>query len=172
MSDLTIREETAADGWCVDRIQEGAFGRPGEAALVRALRAAVWPRLSLVGELRGEVVGHIFFSPVSIEGIAPSPPAGGLAPLAVSPHAQRRGVGSALVRAGLRACIPVGWRAVFVLGSPAYYARFGFVSAPALGLRYGSEELDLAFQVIELVPGSLSGCGGLVRYHPAFASVT
>ena len=58
---------------------------------------------------------------------------------------------------------------LFVLGSPAYYSRFGFRSAPARDLRYGGEPLDSAFQVLELVPGALAGSRGWVRYHPAFA---
>lgn len=171
MPELSIREESHADHARVEQIHETAFGRPAEAALVRALRASAKPRISLVAELRGEVIGHVFFSPVSIEPAAPSPPAAGLAPLAVVPQAQHRGAGSALVSAGLRACVFVGWKVVFVLGSPAYYSRFGFVSAPALGLRYESEAFDSGFQVFELAPGALSGCSGRVLYHPAFAFV-
>jgi putative acetyltransferase len=169
--EFRIRKESPADHAGVDRIQQSAFGRTEEARLVRALRSSAKPRLSLVAELRGEVIGHIYFSPVWIEGATPSPPAAGLAPLAVSPPLQHQGAGSALVSAGLRACASLGWELVFVLGPPAYYSRFGFVSAPALGLRYGSEAFDSAVQVVELAPGVLSHCRGWVLYHPAFALV-
>lgn len=84
---------------------------------------------------------------------------------------QRQGAGSALVRAGLEACVLLGWKAVFLLGNPAYYSRFGFVLAAPLGLRYESESFDSAFQVVELIPEALSGCTGWVRYHDAFAKV-
>jgi putative acetyltransferase len=126
----------------------------------------------MVAELRGRLVGHIFFSPVAIDGPGASPPSAGLAPLAVAPDVQRRGAGSALIRAGLDACVLLaGWRAVFLLGDPAYYSRFGFVLAAPLGLRYENESFDPAFQALELAGGALSGCTGWVRYHEAFAKV-
>lgn len=171
MPEPTIREETPADHLQVDRIQEAAFGRSAEAELVRTLRASARPGLSLVAELEGELVGHVFFSPVRIEGPAASPLAAGLAPLAVAPEQQRRGAGSALVRAGLEACVALEWRAVFLLGDPAYYARFGFELAAPRGLRYESEAFDPGFQLVELEPGALSGCTGWVRYHEAFANL-
>jgi putative acetyltransferase len=89
----------------------------------------------------------------------------------VHPHAQRQGVGTALIRAGLRRCSAMGWQAVFLVGDPAYYSRFGFVLAAPMGLRYQSQAFDSAFQVLELTPGALAGCRGLVLYHEAFARV-
>lgn len=171
MPEPAIREESPADQLRVDEIQEAAFGRTAEADLVRTLRTSARPGLSLVAELEGELVGHVFFSPVRIEGPADSPAAAGLAPLAVSPQHQRRGAGSALVRAGLEACVPLGWKAVFLLGDPGYYARFGFELAAPRGLHYESEAFDAAFQLVELEPGALSSCTGWVRYHEAFADV-
>ena len=171
MPDFTIREEASRDHGRVRQILEAAFGRPDEAELVATLRTSAAPRLSLVAELRGEPVGHIFFSPVCIEGPALSPPSAGLAPLAVAPEFQRQGAGSLLVRAGLAACVTLEWQAVFLLGAPAYYARFGFVLAAPLGLRYESELFDSGFQVLELVGGALSDCRGRVRYHEAFSKL-
>ena len=135
------------------------------------LRVAAEPQLSLVAARDGEPVGHVFFSPIRIEGPSPAPAAAGLAPLAVLPEAQGRGVGAALVRAGLAACAPLGWGAVFLLGDPAYYRRFGFVPAAPRGFRYGDGSAGAAFQVIELAPGALAGCSGQVHYHPAFAGL-
>lgn len=169
MSRLEIRPERPSDTARVDEIQRAAFGQADEARLVEALRERAKPYLSLVAELSGELVGHVMFSPVSIEGSGDPPPLAGLAPLAVAPEAQGRGAGSALVRAGLRDCISLGWQAVFLLGHPAYYSRFGFVLAAEQGLRYESEAYDPAFQLIELVPDALSGCSGWVRYHEAFS---
>lgn len=171
MPEFLIRDETPSDHAYVDRILEAAFGRPNEAELVRKLRESAQPQLSLVAEVGGEVVGHVFFSPVSIEGPSASPPVAGLGPLAVAPELQRGGAGSALVRAGLAACIPLGWQAVFLLGNPAYYSRFGFVLAAPLGFRYESELFDSAFQVVDITPAALSGCRGWVRYHEAFAEL-
>ena len=171
MTEFTIRSEKRADETPVDAIVEAAFGRPAEVALVRELRRSAEPRLSLVAEHRGELIGHVFFSSVTIEATPPSPPVAGLAPLAVAPSVQGQGAGSALVRAGLEACLTLGWQAVFLLGSPAYYARFGFELAASRGLRYESESFDSAFQCLELVPGALANRAGCVRYHAAFDQV-
>lgn len=171
MSGVRVRPETAADHARVDEIQRAAFGRDEEAALVRALRAQARPQISLVAERAGRLVGHVFLSPVTIEGPASPPPVGGLAPVGVDPEHQGQGVGSALVRAGLREAAAIGWQAVFLLGDPAYYARFGFTLAAPAGLRYESELFDPAFQTIELVPGALAGQRGWIRYHDAFRGV-
>ena len=163
-----IRAETPADHARVFAVQRAAFGQDDEAELVVALRAEAHPQLSLVAELDGRVVGHAFFSPVSARPPDLLPPACGFAPLGVHPDQQARGVGSALVRAGLAGCAELGWQAVFLVGNPAYYGRFGFVPASRFGLRYGVEALEPAFQARELRPGALRACRGRVRYHPAF----
>jgi putative acetyltransferase len=163
----TIRTETEADFARVFELQAAAFGRRNEAELVNALRRAAVPHVSLVAE-EADIVGHIFFSPVGLEGEPGAPPLGGLAPVAVEPAKQRRGIGSALVRAGLEACAPLGWRAVFLVGSPAYYSRFGFVAAAPLGFSYGDPQMDPALQLLELEAGAVSGQRGRVVFHPAF----
>ena len=167
---ISVRPEAASDFDSIDAVHAQAFGRPGEAALVRALRREAQPWLGLVAEQlvagdAGRVVGHIAFSPVQIEG--GSPPALGLGPLAVEPALQKRGIGSALMRAGLARCAEIA-RIVVVLGHADYYPRFGFRPASPLGLRYRSEVFDPSFFVLELAPGALSGISGWVRYHEAF----
>ncbi len=163
-----IRHEKPSDFAAVFAVQEAAFGRPNEARLVELLRSGVHPQLSLVAELDSRVVGHVFFSPMRIESARPAPPVGGLAPVGVLPELHRRGIGSALIREGLRQCVDFGWRAVFLLGDPAYYSRFGFVLAAPLGVRYRHESFDPAFQVLELAPGALDRCEGWAHYHEAF----
>jgi len=150
-------------------VHEAAFGRPNEATLVDALRASAHPQISLVADVDGEVVGHVFFSPVSIQPAAHTPPLAGLAPVAVHPTYQGRGIGAALIRAGLQRCSQYDWRAVFLVGNPAYYSRFGFVLAAPLNLTYGDPAFDRALQVVELTRGALDGCRGRVCFHPAFA---
>ncbi len=149
---MRVRDERPADRARVSAVHAAAFERPNEANLVDALRAAANPHISLVAEEEGEVVGHVFFSPVSIESHAGAPPLAGLAPVAVDPAHQGRGVGSALIRAGLHRCPEKGWRAVFLVGNPVYYSRFGFVPAAPLGFTYGAPEFDAALQVTELRP--------------------
>jgi putative acetyltransferase len=168
---LVVRPEAPADHERVQEVHEAAFGRPDEARLVEALRRSERPTLSLVAEWAGRVEGHVFLSPVAIEGAADAPPAAGLAPLGVAPAVQGRGVGGALMRAALSRAPSLGWRAVFLLGDPGYYARFGFVLAAPRGFHYESPAFDSAFQMRELAPAALSGLGGFVRYADAFASV-
>jgi putative acetyltransferase len=168
---LRIRPEAPADRKSVFAVEAGAFARRNEAELVDAMRPSADPMLSLVATLAEEVVGHIFFSPVAIESRRVATPAAALGPVAVEPAHQGKGVGSSLVRAGLAGCSEHGWRAVFLVGNPAYYSRFGFVLAAPLGLHYGSGDplFDSVFQVVELDAGALAECKGRVEFHPAFA---
>ena len=166
---ISIRPETAADRAAVRGANEAAFGRPNEAGLVDALRASARPLVSLVAVEEGRVVGHILFSPVTIEGPQGVSAALGLGPMAVRPERQNRGIGSLLVRAGLEACSALGETVVVVLGHPHYYPRFGFVPAATKGLRCEYPVPDDVFMVTELVPGALRGRTGLVKYHPEFA---
>jgi putative acetyltransferase len=171
---ILIRAETAEDRALVRRVNELAFGRPNEADLVDALRENVHPHISLVAIVDDELVGHIFFSPVSIESIESgdhSFVAMGLAPMAVLPAYQRRGIGSQLVREGLKESHRLGYDIVVVLGHPNYYPRFGFVRASLKGLRSEYNLADEAFMVAELKPDALAGCSGLVRYHSEFGRV-
>jgi putative acetyltransferase len=92
-----------------------------------------------------------------------------LAPLAVAPELQRRGIGSALVEAGLREAHGAGYEAVVVLGPADYYPRFGFIAAGRYGLRSEYDTADDSFMAVELVPGALDGCSGLVKYPPEFS---
>jgi len=168
---LTIRREEERDRGSVFRVNELAFGRSGEAKLVDALRAGAQPTISLVAEQEGQVVGHIFFSPVAIESETETSTAIGLAPMAVLPARQRQGIGSQLVRAGLAECQGLGQNAVVVLGHPEFYPRFGFVPASRFGLRCEYPVPDEVFMAAELAPGVLAGRQGLVKYGPEFASV-
>ncbi len=168
---LEIREEKPGDSAAVHRVNELAFGRSNEADLVDALRAAPCSHLSLVAVKDGLIVGHIFFSPVSIESIDTSFSALGLAPMAVLPECQKQGIGSELVRAGLRECAKRGHPVVVVLGHPGFYRRFGFSTAKDKGITCEYPVPDEVFMVAELTPGTLKGRSGVVKDRPEFASV-
>jgi putative acetyltransferase len=138
---VLIRRETAADVPDVRAVVEAAFVRPEEPAVVpdevRLLDALRddpgWePALSLVATAPegGAVLGHV----VCTWGSVDRTPTLGLGPLAVRPDHQRRGVGAALVHAVLGAADACGAPLVALLGSPAYYGRFGFVPATHLGV--------------------------------------
>lgn len=163
-----VRPEQPGDAADVTRIHEAAFPTPDEARLVALLRENGKAQVSLVAVSGGRVVGHILFSPVTIDDWPIT--GSGLAPVAVLPDCQGRGVGSRLVRAGLEACRALGMPFAVVLGGPGYYRRFGFERASEQGL--GNEySVDEEFMVLELRPGSLPPEGGLVRYAPEFAGV-
>lgn len=166
---MEIRPERPEDVPSIRRVNELAFARAGEADLVDALRKAADPFLSLVAVIDDQIAGHILFSEVSVEGTA-SCRMMGLAPMAVLPEYQNRGIGSRLIEEGFKACARLGMGAVAVLGHPEYYPRFGFESASKHGLRCEYDVPDEVFMVKELQPGALSGCRGLIRYRPELAA--
>lgn len=166
-----VRKESPQDYEAVRRVNELAFEQPDEADLVDTLRGVAQPQLSLVAVADGQVVGHIFFSPVVIESGDSELTAVALAPMGVLPEYQRRGIGSELVKQGLIECRQLGITVVVVIGHPNYYPRFGFSPAGARGLQCEYKVPDEAFMVIELKPGSLRGEGGLVKFPPEFANV-
>jgi putative acetyltransferase len=167
---VKIRAERPGDVAAIDAVNRAAFNQPNEATLVVLLREQASPLVSLVAETDGALVGHVLFSPVTLTGYADAAIMG-LAPMAVMPAMQRRGVGSMLARAGLDACIRLGADAVVVLGHARYYPRFGFSPASAFGLRCEYDVPDEAFMALELQAGRLTGKSGTIRYHAAFAQV-
>lgn len=173
---LVLRPELPSDTAAIHRVNAAAFETDAEARLVDALRAAGALTLSLVAvaEPGATVVGHIAFSPVTVtrEGEAGAAVSGiGLAPMAVLPEVQRRGVGTRLVEEGLKRLRSMGHRFCVVLGHPGFYPRFGFVPASRHGLRWEQPAADEAFQVLALSPGGLDGVAGVVRYRPELSGL-
>lgn len=165
-----IRDEQAGDEEAIFAVHAAAFPTDAEARLVDALRGARHLVLSLVAEIEGRVIGHVAWSPVSVEGCSSVPSALGLAPVAVLPAEQHRGVGGALVRTGLERCRSAAVPFVVVLGEPAYYGRFGFVPASRFALLDEHGGAD-AFMVQATSPSGLDGVRGLVRYGLEFAAL-
>jgi len=162
-----IRPERVEDVEAIDVVHAAGFPTPAESRLVRLLRETGKLTVSLVAEDRGEVVGHVAFSPVSASA---GPEGAGLAPVGVLPSHRRQGIAARLVEVGLATCRLAGYGWAVVLGDPSYYARFGFRPAREFGLsdEYGGGD---AFQAIELIPETIPLDGGLVRYAPEFASL-
>jgi putative acetyltransferase len=123
---ITIRSEITEDRESVWNVNQTAFDGDDEANLVDALRDGGFVVASIVAELNDEIAGHILFSHVSILTEHRSVDAVSLAPMAVSPEYQRQGVGSNLVKTGLKACREHEHRIAVVLGHPDFYPRFGF----------------------------------------------
>jgi putative acetyltransferase len=164
---IEIRQETADDYSAVRDVNIRAFGGNAEAQLVELLRAAKKAVVSLVAVSQGRVVGHILFSSVTVAQTAENFRGVGLAPMSVLPEFQNQGIGSRLVRDGLKACKEEGYDAVVVLGHTKYYPRFGFSRAKDHGLDNEYSELD-SFMVLELKEGVLRTTSGLVKYASEF----
>jgi putative acetyltransferase len=165
---MILRPEAPDDIPSIRRLTDAAFvgadhSSQTEGAIVDALRTAGALTLSLVVEQDGEIIGHVAFSPVLIDGRN----GGwfGLGPVSVQPDLQRCGVGSALIRAGLEELGRRGAEGCVVLGDPDYYGRFGFSSDHAL--RYG--DVPLAYFQSRLLGGE--AVAGEVTYHPGFEAV-
>ena len=163
---VVVRAEVAADRGDVRRVNELAFEGASEADLVEALHRDGLVLSSLVAEIDGGVVGHILFSRMWVDGADGSLDAACLAPLAVAPPHQRRGIGGLLISRGLEEIRRLGERLVIVVGHPEYYPRFGFEPAQPRGL--SSPFPPEAFMAMELTPGALRGVAGAVRYPAAF----
>ena len=164
---IEIRREREQDFAEVYRVNSLAFEQEDEAKLVEKLRKN--PHISLVAEADGKIVGHIFFSSMTLENEKTE--FTGLAPMAVLPEFQNQGIGSKLVRGGLEVCAAEGFTAVFVLGHPDYYPRFGFETAKLKGFACEWDVPEEAFMVVELKKGALKNKSGLVKYQPEFAEV-
>ena len=167
---MIIRPEKENDRDAVFTINASAFETPSEATLVDVLREHAQPVVSLVAEENRNVVGHIMFSPVVLSE-NPDLKVMGLAPMAVAPEHQRKGIGSALVRAGLEQCRQLGFVGVVVLGHPEFYPRFGFSPSSRFGIDSDYEVPEEVFMAMELEPEALSGKTGRVKYHHAFSNV-
>ncbi|MCK5931338.1 MAG: N-acetyltransferase [Fulvimarina manganoxydans] len=165
-----IRVEAEGDADAIRALTHAAFeaaphASGTEPAIIDALRVADALSLSLVACEDGAdghepILGHIAFSPVSIE----SGEAGwyGLGPLSVQPDRQREGIGTALVRDGLARLRKMGARGCVLIGDPAYYARFGFENRA--GLTYRGLPEDYVQRLVITPPAPT----GEIHYHPAF----
>ena len=161
---MLTRLEEPSDAQAIHTLLATAFPTDAEAKLVDALRASGRLLLSLVAEVEGEIVGHVAFSPTTVDG---KPMGWGMAPVAVKPDFQRQGVGGRLIQEGLWRAAAIWVPFVVVLGHPKYYPKFRFKKASDFGLRnvYGADE---AFMVVELYEGALPTGGGLVEYCEEF----
>jgi putative acetyltransferase len=160
---MDVRDESPSDWNAVYRAVSSAFGQSAEAELIKELREAGDSVFSLVAEEDGQIVGHVLLSRMA----APFP-ALALAPVSVIPTRQRSGIGSALVERAVNRARSEGWAAIFVLGDPNFYERFGFDREAAAG--FTSPYVGSHFMVLKLSP-SLPATTGELRHAPAFATL-
>lgn len=166
---MIIREESALDLDAIRAVNVAAFeGHPfshqTEHLIVEELRTAGALTVSLVAEIDGRVVGHVAFSAASIGDTSDGWFL--LGPLAVLPQYQDRGIGSALVDAGLDTLRSAGARGCVLVGDPAFYGRFGFRQRPGVTFH------DVAGEYVLCLPLSGDTPTGEVSPHPAFSAGT
>ena len=171
MVDVTIRAETIDDYNSVHQILLAAFDGTGEATLVDKLRDKGVDDISLVAQNGGgHLVGHIMFSPVTLENHTDARILG-LAPVAVMPDEQGKGHGGALIKAGIEEAQKMGVQAIVLLGHAGYYPRFGFKPSIDYDISCEYDVPAENFMVLELVDGALSNVSGCIQYHPVFAEL-
>lgn len=168
---LEYRHETPDDVAGVREVNLKAFPTALEADLVDALRQRLDPWLSFVVHDGDKTVGHVLYTPVTPEPV-PSRPLACLAlgPMAVHPDHQGRGIGSTLVDWSLSEVERAHEvAAIFVLGHPEWYPRFGFQPAAHYGIRIGLDAPAEAFLAKAVSGGALAALkGSSIHYHPAF----
>jgi putative acetyltransferase len=168
---VTIRFERPEDAAQVRHANELAFGQAMEADLVDKLRQACTDTLSLVAE-DDTIVGYIFFTPVLVESAERRVLGMALAPMAVLPDRQRRGIGSQLVRRGLNILRDRGCPFVVLVGHPEFYPRFGFEPCSAHGITSQWEGIpDNAFMILVLDAQTMTGVSGVAKYRKEFDEV-
>ncbi|MFR4977396.1 MAG: GNAT family N-acetyltransferase [Butyricicoccus sp.] len=118
------------------------------------------PQLELVAENQGDIIGHILMTVHENRELTSLAPALYLALLSVAPMFQGQGVGSALIKKACAYGAALGYQAVFLVGDPAYYSRFGFRSVTEFGLQNCSQIPDIYVQAAELHPDALKDVQG------------
>jgi putative acetyltransferase len=160
---MIVRDYHPADGDAVEDILLAAFPTRAEADLVEQLRSDGDALIELVACDPEAVVGHILFSPLQgpLRALA-------LAPVAVAPGQQGCGIGTTLIEVGHERAREDGWDAVFVVGDPAFYSRFGYSlgAAEPFASRYAGPH----FMLLPLTD-PLPATSGELRYAAAFAAL-
>ena len=166
---MIIRQEKPRDINDIHALNKLAFGQPQEANIIDKLRINCDNLLSLVAIENEKVVGHILFSPVEIEGQHGIIRGMGLAPMAVLPEMQHKGIGTQLVKSGIENLRKMQCPFVIVLGHPEYYPRFGFERASLYGIKCQWEGIpDDAFMILWLDKSKMSRVSGLAKYRDEF----
>ncbi len=165
--DIEIRPEKAEDVEAIRQVTDAAFklnphSYGTEVAIIEALREAEALAISLVATMDGEVVGHVAFSPVTIE----EQDLGwfGLGPVSTRPDLQGRGIGSALIREGLERLKRSEAAGCVLLGDPSFYQRFGFKNDAGLRYEGAPAEYFMSLNFRDAIPS------GAVTFHQGFAA--
>lgn len=164
-----IRREQPQDIPEIRQVHLRAFGQKQEASVVDKLRKNCNSILSLVALADGKIVGHIMFSPAIIEGKHGKLVGTGLAPLAVLPEYQKKGIGTQLLQTAIARIKESGCPFIIVAGRSKYYTRFGFEPACKFGIKSEWDVPDETFMILILDRKTMNGITGVARYRQEWA---
>jgi putative acetyltransferase len=161
---VIVRAATPSDYAAIRTVVLDAFGGPDEADLVEALRESGDAVIETVAAIDGGVVGHILISKLQAPDRCLA-----LAPVSVRPAFQKHGVGSGLIRSALDEAKKADWQAMFLLGDPDYYTRFGFDVGRAA--KFETAYPKAYFMALELRSGALEKLIGDVVFAAPFQAL-
>jgi putative acetyltransferase len=125
-------------------------------------RGGYIPELALVAEDEGRLIAHLMLTRLSVATTSGPRPALLLAPVSVAAERRNEGVGTRLVDEAVRRATKRGHAAVFVVGDPSYYGRFGFVPSVQFGIVNTSGIGEAYVMALPLAPGGLRDAAGVV----------
>jgi predicted N-acetyltransferase YhbS len=168
--DIFIRKEEERDYTEVEKLLTTSFGQENESILVNRLRKNpdFISELSLVAEDKDTIVGYILFFPIIISSGEVHHESLALAPMAVPPDFQSRGIGKQLIQKGLIKAKEKGFNSVIVIGHPEYYPKFGFKPASKWDIKAPFNLPDNVFLALELKDRALKNVAGTVQYPVEF----
>jgi putative acetyltransferase len=158
-----IRTANLADEGAIAKCVSSAFDNFGEVTLIQQLAADGDKLIELVFEESGTVSGYVLISNLRLQD-APQLRCGAIAPLAVHPDHQLRGIGSELVREAILASRGLGLDVLCLLGDARFYRNFGFRKS-----HLRSDYNPKHFQHLELTAGCLRDIQAKAVYAPAFS---
>ncbi|WP_438350618.1 GNAT family N-acetyltransferase [Paenibacillus sp. FA6] len=175
---ISIRQEVFEDYKLTEQVVKSAFANmefsdQKEHELVSRIRKAdeFIPELSVVAISNDteEIVGHILVSKIKIVNDNQSVESLALAPVAVLPNYQNKGIGKMLILEALRRAKELGYQSIVVLGHAEYYPKFGFKKASLWGIKAPFEVPEEAFMALELKENTLAHVSGVVEYPSVFS---
>lgn len=173
---ITIRPESNNEYTITEDIIKEAFlyeeySDKSEHLLVKKIRKsdAFIPQLSLVALTEeGNIIGHVLLSKIKIVDGNNEVDSLSLAPVSVSPHYQKKGIGRQLIQAAIKKAKELGYRSVIVLGHKDYYPKFGFKQAYLWNIQAPFDVADEQFMALELTENGLKNVEGIVHYSKPF----
>jgi predicted N-acetyltransferase YhbS len=166
---LIIRQEKSSEFQYIYDFVRVAFetakvSNGKEQDFVKVLRASdrYIPELALVAEKNAKIIGHIMLTKTYVATSNSKFDVLLLAPLSVDLDYRKRGVGTNLVTRSFEIAKNLGYKAVFVVGDPAFYGRFGFETSALFGIKHVPEILEQFIMVHELTAGVFAGITGTV----------